>query len=194
MQAVVYTDDLGLYALVHRALTLAGWRVHWQEGPGLALAGPEAWARGEVLLWTTPWGVRAYDPRALAFLTQRDDPKTLPLGLSGERGRGLLPGEVSLLLLLGREGLMGAAEAARRLGLPPHRARFFLRALRNKFGLPDPLLLRLARHQVQVLGLEDHAEGLAGRQAEPLLHVPGEEDLEAHLSHQPSPEGQPLGA
>ncbi len=194
MQAVVYTDDLALYALVHGALTQAGWTVHWKAGPGLALAGPEAWEKGEVLLWRTPWGVRAYDPKALAFLTRGDDPRSLLQGLRGQKGKGLLPGEARLLLLLGRVGLLRTKEMARLLGLTPHQVRFFLRALRNKFGLPDPLLLRLARHQVEVVGLEDHLDPLPRGQAEALLDVPGEEEFQAKPPLHPAPEGQALGA
>ena len=39
MEAVVYTESLQLYALVHGALGPAGWKVYWKEGRGLALAG-----------------------------------------------------------------------------------------------------------------------------------------------------------
>lgn len=193
MEAVLYTENLYLYALVYKALTQAGWKVWWKEGQGLALAGLDQMEKGEVLLWPTPLGVRGYDPKAFAFLTRRDDPKTLPLGLRGQLGLRLLPGEKEAFLALGQGVAPRARDLAQALGLPRDRARFFLKGLRNKFGLGEEELVRLARHQVQVMGLQDHPQGLAGAEAEPLLGIPGEEEAKGYRAHKPSPVGQALG-
>lgn len=172
MVAVVYTEDLELYAEVYRVLRAAGWKVFWKEGRGLALADLAHLSQGQVWVWRTPFGLRAYDPQALRFLTRRDDPRTLPRGLWGEGGFRLSSGEARALAHLG--GVEGALEGLRR-----DQRRFFLKRVRLKFGLPEPLLGLLARHQVQVAGFQNHLQGLAWLEAEPLLHVPGQEDLQA---------------
>ncbi len=193
MRAVVYTDSLHLYASVYGALRKEGWKVGWKEGQGLALAGLDQLEKGEVVVWSTPWGLRAYDPLNFAFLTQRDDPKSLVPGLKGWRGLRLLPGEREVLLALGRGVEAKGKALAEHLGWPLHRARFFLKGLHNKFGLPLGDLLRLARHQVQVVGFEGHAKPLAGVQAKPFLHVAGEEEAQGHGSLEVPTVGQPLG-
>ncbi|SDE54207.1 hypothetical protein SAMN04488243_10399 [Thermus arciformis] len=192
MQVVLYTQDLELYARVHKALQASGIALVWNEGEGFPLAGPDLLERGQVVLWPTPRGLRAYDLRGYAFLTRRDDPKTLPEGLRGVFGQRLLPGEALVLGALGRGVVPEPRALARALGLERSQARFFLRGVWNKFGLPLGLLLRLARHQVQVAGLEDHPEGLAGPQAEPLLHVPGQEDFQGKGPLEKPPVGEPF--
>lgn len=110
MRVVVWTDDLSLYARLAPALWAAGVAVSWREGEGLPLADLAHLERGEVFFWPTPWGLRVYDPRRRAFLTRKDDPKTLAEGLRGRLG----------LRLTGREA--GVPEALGRgwsLGLPP---------------------------------------------------------------------------
>ncbi len=193
MQLVVHTVSLELYGLVYKALRGAGFTVSWREGRGLSLSGLDQLERGKVVLWPTHRGVRAYDLRVLAFLTRRDDPETLPEGLLGRFGLRLLPGEVQVLLALGRGVAPEPRALAAALGLERPQARFFLRGLWNKFGLPLGTLLRLARHQVQVAGLQGHADGLARLEAEPLLHVPGEEDLQGEGPPEHPPVGQALG-
>lgn len=200
MEAVVYTDSLQLYALVYGALSKVGWQVHWKKGRGLALAGLDQMEKGEVLVWTTPRGLRAYDPRSMFFLTRRDDPKTLALGLEvrampvnqRQVGLRLLPGEQAVLLAAGRGVPLKAGPMARALGLPRDRVRFFLKGVVNKFGLGEEDLLRLAGHQVQVLGLKDHLEPLPGAQVQPGLHVPWEEELELQRPLEAASVGQPL--
>ncbi len=193
MEAVVYTDSLYLYALVYRALSKGGWKVGWRQGQGLALAGLDQLEKGEVVVWSTPWGLRAYDPLNFAFLTHRDDPQSLVQGLRGRAGLRLLPGEREVLLALGKGVEAKGKPLAGHLGWPYHRARFFLRGLRNKFGLPLGDLLRLARHQVQVAGFEGHAKPLAGVQAKPFLHVPGQEEAQGHGSQEAPPVRQAFG-
>lgn len=202
MEAVVYTANLYIYAQVHGALSRAGWKVHWQEGRGLALAGLDQMERGEVLLWATPWGLRAYDPRGMAFLTRGDDPKTLALGLRwrsmpgrrGQVGLRLLPGEQAVLLALGRGVPPRSGALAEALGMPRDRARFFLKGVRNKFGLGEEGLVRLARHQVQVVGFKDHLEPLPGVEVQPGLHVPGEQHFQANGSLEHAPVSEALRA
>lgn len=193
MQAVVLTQDLEFYARVAGVLGQDGWKVSWQSGRGLVLADPAFWERGQVLLWRTPGGLRAYDPERLAFLTRRDDPKTLAEGLRGRLGLRLLPGEVGVLLALGLGVPPEAKALARGLGMPPHRARFHLKGLRNKLGLAWEEILRLARHQVQVAGLEDHPDPLARAKAQALLHVPGQEEGKGYRAQEAAPVGQALG-
>lgn len=178
MRAVVFTEDIGLYALVYRVLSKDGWQVFWREGGGLPLADLDHLEWGSVLLWRTPTGLRAYDPERFAFLTRRDDPGSLAEGLRGRLGLRLLSGEAQVLLALGQGVPPEVGGLARALGTSPHRVRFFLKGLKNKLGLPLPALLRLARHQVQVSGLQGHAEPLSGPQVQPFLHVPGQKDLE----------------
>jgi hypothetical protein len=156
LQAVLHTEDIALYGLVYRALKEAGFGVSWKEGQGVSLAGLDRMERGEVVLWATRRGVRAYDLRAFAFLTKKDEPRTLPDGLLGRFGLRLLPGEAGLLLALGRGVDPEPRALAEALGLDRAQARFFLKGLWNKFGLPWGTLLRLARHQVQVAGLQDY--------------------------------------
>jgi hypothetical protein len=173
LQAVVHTQDLALYCKVYRVLREAGFSVSWKEGQGISLAGLDQLERGVVVLWPTRRGVRAYDLRAFAFLTRQDDPKTLPEGLLGRFGLRLLPGEVEVLLALGRGGVPEPQALAAALEWDRAQARFFLKGLWNKFSLPWGTLLRLARHQVQVAGLQGHLDGPARLEAKPLLHVPG---------------------
>lgn len=104
MVAVVYTEDLELYAELYRVLQAAGWTVLWKEGRGLALADLAHLPRGQVWVWRTPFGLRAYDPQGLCFLTRRDDPRTLPQGLWGRGGFCLSPGEARALAHLGGGG------------------------------------------------------------------------------------------
>lgn len=193
MRAVVYTEDIGLYALVYGVLSKGGWQVFWKEGGGLPLADLDHLDRGGVLLWRTPTGLRAYDPERLAFLTRRDDPSSLAEGLRGRLGRRLLPGEAQVLLALGQGVPPEVGDLARALGFSPHRVRFFLKGLRNKLGLPLSFLVRLARHQVQVAGLQGHAEPLPRPEVQPLLHVAGQEDLEFQRSPEYPAVGQTLG-
>ncbi len=198
MEAVVHTDSLYIYAQVYRALSRAGWKVYWKEGQGLALAGLDQLGRGEVLVWTTSWGLRAYDPKGAVFLTRRDHPKTLALGLEaralslsqGQVGLRLLPGEQAVLLAAGRGIPLKAGPMARALGLPRDRVRFFLKGVVNKFGLGEEDLVRLARHQVQVMGFKDYLEPLFGAQVQPGLDVPGEQYLEADGSLEHTPVGE----
>lgn len=180
MVAVVYTEDLELYAELYRVLRNAGWKVSWKEGKGVALADLGHLPWGQVWVWRTPFGLRAYEPKALRFLTRRDDPKTLPQGLLGRGGFCLSPGEARALAHLG--GVEGALE-----GLNRDQRRFFLKRVRLKFGLPEPLLQALARHQVEVAGLQDHLQRLARPEAEPLLHVPGQEDLQGQRPLEAAP-------
>lgn len=86
VRVVVWTDDLSLYARLAPALWAAGVAVSWREGEGLPLADLAHLERGEVFFWPTPWGLRVYDPRRRAFLTRKDDPKTLAEGLRGRLG------------------------------------------------------------------------------------------------------------
>lgn len=192
MQVVLFTHDLALYAQVHRALVPQGFSLSWNEGRGLPLAGLDRLERGQGVLWLTPRGLRGYDLRAYAFLTRKDDPKSLPDGLKGRFGVRLLPGEVAVLLALGQGVPPEPRSLARHLDVERSQARFFLKGVWNKFGLPLGLLLRLARHQVQVAGLEDHAEVLARLEAEPLLHVSGQEDFQGKGPAEEGPVGQPL--
>lgn len=193
MQVVLHTEDIALYGLVYRALKEAGFGVSWKEGQGVSLAGLDRMERGEVVLWATRRGVRAYDLRAFAFLTKKDEPRTLPDGLLGRFGLRLLPGEAGLLLALGRGVDPEPRALAEALGLDRAQARFFLKGLWNKFGLPWGTLLRLARHQVQVAGLKDHADRPARLEAQPFLHVPGQEDLQGEGAPEHPPKGQTLG-
>lgn len=193
LRVVVLTRNLELYALVAGALRKEGWTVHWQEGGGVPLADLEHLERARVWLWRTPWGLRAYTPERMAFLTRRDDPRTLAAGLRGQLGMGLLPGEVGVLRALGQGVAAEARALARFLGLSPYLARFHLKGLRNKFGLPLDDLLRLARHQVQVAGFEGHPEVLAWAQVEPFLHVPGQEQGQGYGPQEAAPVGQALG-
>lgn len=198
MEAVVHTDNLYIYAQVFGALSKAGWKVCWKEGQGLALAGLDQLEKGEVLLWATPWGLRAYDPKGRAFLTRRDDPKTLALGLEargfptrqGKLGLRLLPGEEAVLLAAGQGVPLRAGPMARALGLPQDRVRFFLKGVVNKFGLGEEDLVRLARHQVQVMGFEHHLKPLPGVEVQPGLDVPGEQYLEVDGSLEHTPVGE----
>lgn len=193
MRVAVFTDHLALYALVAEALRKAGWQVVWKGEEGLVLADLEHLAKGEVIFWPTPWGLRAYDPGRYAFLTRQDRPSTLAEGLRGQRGLGLLPGERAALWALGQGTSPEAKALAEALGLPLPRARFYLKGLRRKFGLDLPGLLRLARHQVQVAGLQGHPDPLAGLEAEPFLHVPREEEYQGYGPEKASPVGQALG-
>lgn len=193
MRAVVFTEDLALYAAIHAALTKKGWKVSWKSGEGLVLADLAHLEKGWVWCWRTSWGLRAYDPRYQLFLTRKDDPRTLAEGLQGKGGLGLLPGERGVFWALGQGVVPKGGALARHLGIPPHRARFYLRGLRNKFGLPEEELVRLARHQVQVVGLQGHAKPLAGMQAQPFLHVAGQEEAQGHRSLEVPTVGQPLG-
>lgn len=180
MRVGVFTRSLDLYARLYAALTRAGFQVEWNRQLELTLGDLDhLFAR--VWVWRTPLGVRAYDPLAMAFLTRQDRASSLPEGLRGRKGLGLTPGERRLLLALGRGEAWGRED------------RFFARRLKNKFGLPLEDLLRLARHQVQVAGLEDHLHPAPGGQAEPLLHVAGEEDLQGKGPLKPGPVGQALG-
>lgn len=198
MEVVVYTDSLYIYAQVYRALSRAGWKVYWKEGQGLALAGLDWLEKGEVLVWTTPWGLRAYDPKGTVFLTRRDDPKTLALGLEaralslyqGRVGLRLLPGEQAVLLAAGWGVPLKAGPMARALGLPRDRVRFFLKSVVNKFGLGEEDLVRLARHQVQVMGFKDHLKPLPGAQVQPGLDMPGKQDLQSDGSLEHAPVGE----
>lgn len=190
MEAVVYTENLQLYALVHGALGPAGWKVYWKEGHGLALAGLDQMEKGEVLLWATPWGLRAYDPVGMIFLTRRDDPRTLVSGLGGRVGLRLLPGEKAVLWAVGNGVPPRVGALARALGFSRDRARFFLKGVINKFGLGEEGLAHLARHQVKVMGLKDHLEPLPGVQVQPGLDVPGEQDLQADGSLEHTPVGE----
>lgn len=193
MEAVVYTENLQLYALVHGALGPAGWKVYWKEGHGLALAGLDQMEKGEVLLWATPWGLRAYDPLGMIFLTRRDDPRTLVSGLGGRVGLRLLPGEKAVLWAVGNGVPPRVGALARALGFSRDRARFFLKGVINKFGLGEEGLAHLARHQVKVVGLKDHLEPLPGVQVQPGLDVPGEQDLQADGSLEHTPVGEAFG-
>lgn len=193
MQAVVYTDDLYLYALVHQGLAQAGWQVLWKQGSGLALAGLDQMEKGEVLLWTTPWGLRGYDPLGMVFLTRRDDPKTLALGLKGQVGLRLLPGERAVLLAAGSGVPLKLGALVQALGFPRDRVRFFLKGLKNKFALGEGELVRLARHQVQVMGLKGHAKPLAGAKAKPFLHVPRQEEAQGQRPQEAPPVRQAFG-
>jgi len=193
MRVSVWTREIALYALIHRALFRVGWEVFWNKDVGFPLADLEHWAKGRVWFWPTPWGLRAYDPRRLAFLTRRDDPKTLPEGLSGRVGLRLSPLEARLLLALGRGVDPSPKALAPALGASRDQVRFALRSLRNKMGLPLGDLLRLARHQVEVAGLQDHLDPPPGRQVEPCLHVPGEEEGEGQGALEAPPVGQALG-
>jgi len=190
LEAVVYTESLQLYALVHGALSPAGWKVYWKEGRGLALAGLDQMEKGEVLLWVTPWGLRAYAPLGMIFLTRRDDPRTLALGLGGRVGLRLLPGEKAVLWAVGNGIPPRVGALARALGFSRDRARFFLKGVTNKFGLGEEGLVHLARHQVKVMGLKDHLEPLPGVQVQPGLDVPGEQDLQADGSLEHTPVGE----
>lgn len=193
MQVVMFTHNLELYALVAGALRKEGWKVSWKEGRGLALADLDFLGQGQVWLWRTPRGLRAYDPGRQAFLTRGDDPRTLASGLRGQVGLRLSPGEARVLEALGRGLPPQTSLLARSLGQPLQRIRFHLKGLRNKFGLPLEDLLRLARHQVQVTGLEGYPDALARVQAEPLLHVPGQEQGEGYRAQKAAPVGQTLG-
>lgn len=148
------------------------------RGGGAPSGRPRPPGTGEVFFWPTPWGLRVYDPRRRAFLTRKDDPKTLAEGLRGRLG----------LRLTGREaGVLGPSVGVeprpsalgRALGLAPWQARFALQGLGRKFGLSLEALLRLARHQVQVAGLQDHLDPPPGREVEPGLHVPGRRRVRA---------------
>lgn len=193
MRAVVFTEDVHLYALVYGALREDGWQVGWKEGPGLVLADLEHLERGEVVLWRTPLGLRAYHPSRGAFLTRGDRPRSLAQGLRGRPGLRLRPGEQEVLLALGRGVFPRPSALGEVLGWDPARVRFFLRGLLNKFGLPLEALTRLARHQVQVAGLQGHAEPLPRPEVQPLLHVAGQEDLEFQRSPEYPAVGQTLG-
>lgn len=193
MHAVVLTHNLELYALVAGALRKEGWKVAWREGRGLVLADLDFLEHGQVWLWRTPAGFRAYDPGRQAFLTRRDDPRTLSDGLRGRLGLALSPGEVEVLWALGRGVEAEAKALARALGLFPYQARFYLKGLRNKFGLPLGDLLRLARHQVQVTGFQGHPQALARAQAKPLLDVPRQEQGEGYRPQEAAAVGQALG-
>ncbi len=192
MQVVLFTHDLALYAQAYRALVPQGFSLSWNQGAGLPLSGLDRLEQGQGVLWLTPRGLRGYDLRAYAFLTRKDDPKTLPGGLRGRFGARLLPGEVAVLLALGRGVPPEPKSLARYLEVERSQARFFLKGVWNKFGLPLGLLLRLARHQVQVAGLEGHAEGLAWLEAEPFLDVPGQEDFQGKGPAEEGPVGQAL--
>ena len=168
MRVVVWTDDLSLYARLAPALWAAGVAVSWREGEGLPLADLAHLERGEVFFWPTPWGLRVYDPR----LTGRE------AGVLEALGRGVEP----------RPSALGRA-----LGLAPWQARFALQGLGRKFGLSLEALLRLARHHVQVAGLQDHLDPPPGRGVEPGLHVPGEEEDEGEGALEAPPVGQALG-
>lgn len=193
MRVVVHTLDLALYGRIYGVLQKAGFAVSWKVGQGRSLAGLDQLEKGEVVFWPTPRGVRAYDLGALAFLTRRDDPATLPQGLLGRFGQRLLPGEARVLWALGWGVDPDPRALAAALGLERAQARFFFRGLWNKFGLPLGTLLRLARHQVQVAGLQDYPDGPARLEAEPFLHMPGEEDLQGQGAAEHPPVGQPLG-
>ncbi len=149
MQVVIHTSDLQLLALLVAVLKEEGFGVSWNRGEGYPIAGLDLLEKGQAVVWFTPLGLRAYSFEAMAFLTRRDDPKTLPGGLLGNRGLGLSERERELLLALGRLGTLSAKPLARALGASPEGVRFFLRRLRHKFALEDPLLLRLARRQVE---------------------------------------------
>lgn len=192
MRVVVWTDDLSLYARLAPALWAAGVAVSWREGEGLTLADLAHLERGEVFFWPTPWGLRVYDPRRRAFLTRKDDPKTLAEGLRGRLGLRLTGREAGVLEALGRGVEPRPSALGRALGLAPWQARFALQGLARKFGLSLEALLRLARHQVQVAGLEDHAEGVSGAEVEPFLHVAGQEDLQAQGPPEEAAVGQAL--
>lgn len=193
MQVVVLTRNVELYALVAGALRKEGWTVHWRQGEGLALADPEFWEQGQVAFWRTPWGLRVYDLAQGAFLTRRDDPKTLPQGLRGQLGLRLSSGEAQVWRALAQGVAPEAGSLSRALGFSPHLARFHLKGLRNKFGLPLGDLLRLARHQVQVAGLQGHPDPLPWLEAKPLLHVPGQEQVEGYGPQEAASVGQALG-
>ncbi len=192
MQVALFTQNLDLYAQVYEALVPRGFSLSWNEGMGLPLSGLDQLERGQGVLWLTPRGLRGYDLRAYAFLTRRDDPKSLPEGLKGRFGARLLPGEAAVLLALGRGVPPEPRSLARYLDVERSQARFFLKGVWNKFGLPLGLLLRLARHQVQVAGLEGHPEGLVRLEAEPFLDVPRQEDFQGKGPAEEAPVGQPL--
>ena len=193
MRVVVWTDDLSLYARLAPALWAAGVAVSWREGEGLPLADLAHLERGEVFFWPTPWGLRVYDPRRRAFLTRKDDPKTLAEGLRGRLGLRLTGREAGVLEALGRGVEPRPSALGRALGLAPWQARFALQGLGRKFGLSLEALLRLARHQVQVAGLQDHLDPPPGREVEPGLHVPGVEVGEGVGALEAPPVGQALG-
>ena len=98
-----------------------------------------------------------------------------------------------LLEALGRGVEPRPSALGRALGLAPWQARFALQGLGRKFGLSLEALLRLARHQVQVAGLQDHLDPPPGREVEPGLHVPGEEEGEGEGALEAPPVGQALG-
>lgn len=164
MRVGVFTGDLELYARLYAALTKAGFQVERWKKAELTLGDLDhLFAR--IWVWRTPWGVRAYDPVAMAFLTRQDRPSTLAEGLRGGRlGLRLTEGEKRTFIALAG-------------GKPGRRERFFLKGLRNKFGLPLGGLILLARHQVEVMGLEGHPYALAGGQAEPGLHMAGKKEV-----------------
>lgn len=193
MRVSVWTRELALYAPIHRALSRAGWEVFWNIDAGFPLADLRHWAKGRVWFWPTPWGLRVYDPGKLAFLTRGDDPRTLPHGLLGRVGLRLSPLEARLLWALGQGVAPSPKALASVLGASRDQARFALRSLRNKMGLPLGDLLRLARHQVEVAGLQDHLDPPPGREVEPGLHVPGEEEGEGEGALEAPPVGQALG-
>ena len=102
MRVVVWTDDLSLYARLAPALWAAGVAVSWREGEGLPLADLAHLERGEVFFWPTPWGLRVYDPRRRAFLTRKDDPKTLAEGLRARLDQQLTGRQAGVLASPGR--------------------------------------------------------------------------------------------
>ena len=141
----------------------------------------------------TAWGLRAYDPWGMIFLTRWDDPRTLASGLEGRVGLRLLPGEKAVLWAVGNGIPPRVGALAQALGFSRDRARFFLKGVINKFGLGEEGLVHLARHQVKVMGLKDHLESLPGVQVQPGLDVPGKQDLQADGSLEHAPVGEAFG-
>jgi hypothetical protein len=164
LRVTLFASELELYALVARALIAHGIEVLWREEGGLALADLEHMEKGQVVLWRTPQGIRAWDARYWVFLTRKDDPTSLAQALlRGQTGVALRPGERVLWEAMGRLGSLRTTHLAQATGMQGHQVRFHLRGLRQKFGLCDLNLLCLARHSYRLLtagweGLEKRRE------------------------------------
>ncbi|WP_232822500.1 hypothetical protein [Thermus sediminis] len=152
LQVVLYTKEIELYALVFAALEGRGIRVSLMGGSGIRLADLEHMELGQRVIWRTPAGVRAWDPRSWTFLTRRDDPQTLAEGLMGRGGLGLRPGERAVFRAVGALGTLRTFPLAQATGLEGYQVRYHLRGLRNKFGLSDLDFLRLARYSLRLAG------------------------------------------
>ena len=164
LRVTLFASELEFYALVAGPLMAHGIEVLWREEGGLALADLEHMEKGQVVLWRTPQGIRAWDARYWVFLTRKDDPTSLARALlRGQTGLALRPGERVLWEAMGRLGSLRTAHLAQATGMQGHQVRFHLRGLRQKFGLCDLNLLRLARHSYRLLtagweGLEKRRE------------------------------------